>query len=72
VHWNARKTSERRVDICTQHGPYIECIGYTVLHVVPAPYTRRPRRMGSARSALEYAEHVSEEGGHMHSTWVVN
>ena len=70
-HRNAQNTSQKSVDTCTQHGPCIECIGYTVLHVIPALYTRRPRRMGSARSALEYAEHVSEEGGHRYSTWVI-
>ena len=58
VHWNAHRTSRKSVDTCTQHGGYIEYICCTVLPTVLAPYTRRTRRMWSARSALERTQDV--------------
>jgi len=71
VHWNAHRTSQRCVDTCTQHGSCIEYIGCTVGHAVPALYRGCPRRMGSARSALVRTQDISEECGHMYSTWGV-
>ena len=68
VHWNAHNSSPKSVYTCTQHGcpgGYMCC---TVVHVVLAPYTLRPRRIGSARGAVECTELVSEECGDMHST----
>ena len=69
VHWNAHNTSPQSMDACTQHGCPGGHMGCTVLCGVLTPYTLRRGQMGSARSALERTQDVSEMCGHMYSTW---